>query len=153
MTQSLETEISDVPEAGTWMSPLWLGMAASPNREAKLGEAFTIGGWHLTPISGPELTRESEIAYFGFVVRPALNEEGAVDLKARIRVKRDGKPLGQPLIMPLNPSLMFGDLYMYGNSIALSALPVTGAYDFEFKITESNSDSSVERILSLEVTE
>lgn len=153
VTRSLETEISDVPEAGTWMSPLWLGMAASPNREAKLGEAFTIGGWHLTPISGPELTRTSEIAYFGFVVRPALNEEGAVDLKARIRVKRDGKPLGQPLIMPLNPSQMFRDLYMYGNSIALSALPVTGAYDFEFKITESNSDSSVERTLSLEVTE
>jgi hypothetical protein len=153
LTQSLETEVSSVPDAGTWMSPLLLGTGASPNREAKLGDAFTIGGWHLTPISGPELTRESEIAYFGFIVRPVLSEEGAVDLKARVRLKKDGRPISQPLVIPLSSSLIFGDLYMYGNSIGLSALPEAGSYDFEFKITEGNSDSSVERALSLEITE
>ncbi len=101
LMQSIVAEISQVPDEGTWLSPIWLGTGVTPNTEALIGEAFTIGGWHLTPISGPELTRASEIAYFGFVVRPALNEEGAVLLESTVQLKRDGKPFGKPLTVPL----------------------------------------------------
>jgi hypothetical protein len=153
VNQSIEAEVSAVPEEGTWMSPLWLGISATPNREAKLGEAFTVGGWHLMPISGPELTKSSEIAYFGFVVRPALNEEGAVELRAKVQLKRDGKPFGRPLIMPLDSSHMFGDLHMFGNSIALTALPEAGPYEFEFEVMETNSDTKTARTLSIQITE
>ena len=151
--QSLETEITSIPEDGTWMSPLWLGISASPNQEANLGDAFTVGGWHSIPISGPELTRASEITYFGFIVRPALNEEGEVELRAKIQLKMDGKPLGRPLIMTLDSSHMFDDLYMYGNSIGLKALPEVGPYEFEFEIMEKNSDTAAVQSVSLEITE
>jgi len=153
LIQSLAAEITPVPDEGTWMSPVWLGTAVTPNPEAKFGEAFTVGGWHLTPISGPELTRASEIAYFGFVVRPVLNEEGSVDLESTVQLTKDGKPFGRPLTVPLEPSQVFRDLYMYGNSIGLSGVPQTGAYDFEFTITETNSEASTKRLLSIEVTE
>lgn len=153
VTRNLTADVSAVPDDGTWMSPVWLGTAVSPNPEAKLGDAFTIGGWHLTPISGPELARTSEISYFGFVVRPVLDEAGAVTLKSRVRLKRDGRPFGQPVTFPLESSQVFGDLYMYGNSISLAALPETGPYDFEFEIIESNSDTSIERSVSIEITE
>ena len=151
--QSLETEITSIPDDGTWMSPLWLGMAVTPNREALLGDPFTIGGWHLIPISGPELSRTSDIAYFGFVVRPDLNEDGKVDLRVRVQLKRDGKPFGRPLEMPLDSFQVLDDLYMYGNSIALSALPEIGQFEFEFQITETNSDTSAEQSVSLEILE
>ena len=124
-----------------------------PNPEALNGDAFTIGGWHLTPISGPELTRASEIAYFGFVVRPALDEEGAVNLESTVQLKRDGKPFGKPLVVELDPSKTFGDLYMYGNSIGLAGVPDTGLYEFEFTITETISDTSSKRLLPIEITE
>ncbi len=153
VTQSLEVEVTTVPDDGVWMSPIWLGIGATPNPEASLGDPFSFGGWHLMPISGPELTRASEIAYFGFLVRPALNEEGQIGLRARVRLKRDGKQLGQPLSMPLETSRIFGDFYMYGNSIGLSGLPETGSFEFEFKITETTSDTSVERAVTLEITE
>jgi len=153
LMQSIVAEISQVPDEGTWLSPIWLGTGVTPNTEALIGEAFTIGGWHLTPISGPELTRASEIAYFGFVVRPALNEEGAVLLESTVQLKRDGKPFGKPLTVPLGPSRILGDLYMYGNSIGLSGVPQTGPYEFEFTITETISDTASKRILSIEITE
>jgi hypothetical protein len=153
MTKSFETEISKVPETGTWMSPLWIGIGATPNREAVLGEPFTFGGWHLTPISGPELTKEAEIVYFGFLVRPDLDEEGKVALQATIQLKKDGKSMGRPLKMDLDTSHMFDDLYMYGNSIGLAALPEAGEYEFDFEITETNSGTSLERNLPLEITE
>jgi len=153
LIQSLAAEITPVPDEGTWLSPVWLGTGVTPNPEAVSGAAFTVGGWHLTPISGPELTRSSEIVYFGFIVRPALGEDGAVKLESTVQVKRDGKPFGRPLTVPLDPSRVFGDLYMYGNSIGLSGVPEAGSYDFEFTITETISDTSSQRLVSVEVTE
>jgi GWxTD domain-containing protein len=153
LTKSLPAEVSLVPDEGTWLSPVWLGTGASPSPEAKLGSAFTIGGWHLTPISGPELTRASEIAYFGFIVRPALNEAGAVELSTRLHLKRNGEPLGKPLTVPLESSRIVGDLYMYGSSIGLTSLPELGPYEFVFEIVETNSDTSVERSVAIEITE
>ena len=153
LAQKIAAEISPVPEEGTWLSPVWLGTGVTPNPEAMIGAAFTVGGWHLTPISGPELTRASEIAYFGFVVRPVLNEAGAVELESTVQLKRDGKAFGRPLTMPLDPSLVLGDLYMYGNSIGLEGVPGTGPYEFEFTITETISDTSSKRLVSIEITE
>ena len=118
-----------------------------------MGEAFTIGGWHLTPISGPELTRASEIAYFGFIVRPALSEDGTVNLEAMVQLKRDGEPFGNPLKVQLDPSQTVGDLYMYGNSIGLAGVPEIGPYEFEFTVTEAISEASSKRLLPVEITE
>jgi GWxTD domain-containing protein len=153
LVQSIAADISSVPDAGTWMSPVWLGTGVTPNPEATLGSAFTVGGWHLAPISGPELTRAAEIAYFGFVVRPQLNDEGAVELVSRIHLKRDGKELSRPLEVPLGSSQILGDLYMYGNSIGLEALPETGPYEFVFEVIETNSETTTERLVAIEITE
>jgi hypothetical protein len=142
-----------IPETGTWLSPLWFGVSASPNPEALLGEAYSFGGWHLMPFSAPEVTRENEVAYFGFIVRPKLTEEGAVDLKAKLQLKRDGKNLGRAFNFPLDSSQIYGDLYMYGNSVALSNLPELGDYELEFQITEAGAEVSVERTQALTLTE
>jgi len=153
LVQKIEAEVSPIPAEGTWLSPVWLGTGVTPNPDAMMGEAFTVGGWHLTPISGPELTRASEIAYFGFIVRPALNEEGAVNLESTIQLKRDGEAFGRPLTVQLDPSKTIGDLYMYGNSIGLAGVPETGLYEFEFTVTETKSGTSSKRILPIEITE
>jgi GWxTD domain-containing protein len=149
----LAAEVSSIPESGTWLSPVWLGTGVTPTPEARHGTAFTVGGWHLTPISGSELTRAAEIVYFGFVVRPALNEEGAVQLLSRVHVRRDGMSLGRPFEVPLDTARIIGDLYMYGNSIGLSGIPEIGPYEFVFEVTETNSGASAERSVSLEITD
>jgi len=153
LTNSIATEVVTIPEEGAWLSPVWLGTAATPEPEAPHGSTFTIGGWHLTPVSGPELTRANEIAYFGFLIRPDLGEDGVVALRSQIHVKRDGHELGRPLDVPLETSQIGGDLYMYGNSIGLSGFPELGPYEVVFEIIETNSDTRVERSLVIELTE
>ena len=153
VTEKIEIEVEEVTEDGTWMSPLWLGLSATPNEKAKLGEPYNFGGWHLVPVTGPDFTRENEIVFFGYVVRPAVNDEGAVELQAKIRVKKDGQSMGRPLIMPVDASQVFGDLYMYGSSIGLSGLPEAGSYEFDFEITEKTSDTSTEVSLPLDVSD
>lgn len=153
VSEEIEIDVAEIGDTGTWMSPLWLGLTASPNEQAKPGEPYNFGGWHLIPVSGPDFNREHEIVFFGFIVRPAFDEEGSVDLKARIRVKKDGKSMGRPLVMPLDVSRIFGDLYMYGSSVGLSGLPETGSYEFDFKVTEGTSDALTEVSLPLDVTD
>ncbi|MFV2074129.1 MAG: GWxTD domain-containing protein [Thermoanaerobaculales bacterium] len=151
-TRDFEVEISSIPEDGPWMSPLWVGVSAEADADAPLGSPFRIGGWHVMPVTSPEMTREAELVYFGFLVRPGADEEGKVKLRARIKVKKDGKPFGRPFSMPLEISPIAGDLYMYGNSIQLSGLPETGAYEMDFKIVESISGTVSERTLALEIS-
>ena len=107
----------------------------------------------MVPMSGPAVTRDNEITYFGFVVRPERDEDGAVDLRARIRVRMDGKSLGRPFSMPLEASQIVGNLYMYGNSVPLSGLPEPGNYSLEFKIAERGSDVEIERTVELTITD
>jgi GWxTD domain-containing protein len=153
LTESIDITVEDVPEEGVWMSPIWLGLSAAPNEQAKLGDPYSFGGWQLSPVTGPDFTRSNEIVFFGFVVRPEVNPEGAVNLEARIRVKKDGKTLGRPLTMPLDASQVIGDLYMYGSSIALSGLPETGSYEFVFKVTQGTSETSSEVSLPVDIAE
>jgi hypothetical protein len=150
---NLAAEVSSIPENGTWLSPVWLGTGVTPTPEARRGSAFTIGGWHLTPISGPELTRVTEVVYFGFVVRPAVTREGAAELLSRIHVKRGGVSLGRPLELPLETARIVGDLHMYGNSISLSGIPEIGPYEFVFEVVDTNSGASTERSVTVEITE
>jgi hypothetical protein len=70
-----------------------------------------------------------------------------------VHVKRDGKELGRPLEVPLEPSQIMDDFYMYGNSIGLSGIPEIGEYEFVFEIIETNSETSAERSVTIEVTE
>jgi hypothetical protein len=151
-TERLEVEVTDIPAEGTWLSPIWTGIVASAEKDAPMGAAYTVGGWHLVPISGPDLTRDNEVTYFGFLVRPEQDENGEVDLKVRIRLKKDGRTMGNPATMPLDASHIFGDLYMYGNSVDLGRLPEPGSYALEFKVTDRGSGAAVELDLPMEIS-
>jgi hypothetical protein len=151
LTEAIEVEVTDIPSDGTWLSPIWAGLSASAEKESPLGSAYTVGGWHMVPLSGPDLNREQSVSYFGFVVRPELDENGEVDLKVRIRLKKDGRPLGGPATIPLEASQIVGDLFMYGNSVSLERLPEPGSYSLEFEVTEKGSDTEVERKVPMEI--
>ncbi len=151
LTEVIEAEITDIPSDGTWLSPIWTGISATADENAPLGAAFTIGGWHMIPLSGPDLNREQSVSYFGFVVRPELDENGEVELRARIRLKKDGRPMGAPASMALAASPIIGDLYMYGNSVPLGRLPEPGSYSLEFEVKERGSDAEVERKVPMEI--
>ncbi len=153
LTESIDIVVENAPADGVWMSPVWLGLSAAPNEQAKLGDPYSFGGWHLVPVTGPDFTRANEIVIFGFVVRPGVNAEGAIALEAKIRVQKDGKALGRPLTMPLEASNVIGDLYMYGSSIALSGLPEAGSYEFVFEVTEGTSETTSETSLPVDLTE
>jgi GWxTD domain-containing protein len=150
---STEITVPEVPTEGSWMSPIWIGLGAEVEDDAMLGEAYCFGRLHLMPITKPEVTREDEISYFGFLVRPAESENGEVAMNCRVQLKREDKRLGRPLDMPLAAIQIADDLYVYANSIALAALPEPGEYSIGFTITDPGSGLTVEREVAINITE
>jgi hypothetical protein len=86
------------------------------------------------------------------VIRPGLNDAGEPQLEVKVTLKMDGQRLGRPLTMTLPTVSIVDDLYVYANSINLAAMPRSGTYKLEFKVTDKISDVSMKRDVVLDIT-
>jgi len=153
VTETIDADLEPIPDKGTWMSPIWIGISAQMEPQAPLGTPFDFGGWRVVPVTSSAFTKDNELVYFGFVVRPGVDDAGQPELKAQLRVFRDGTQLGKALSVPLQPSQIVGQLYMYGNSVALQGLPEAGKYEIVFKVMDAISDTSQERSVPVDLAE
>jgi len=153
VTETIDADLEPIPDKGTWMSPIWIGISAQMEPEAALGTPFDFGGWRVIPVTSSAFTKGNELVYFGFVVRPGVDEAGQSKLKAQLRVFRDGTQLGKALSVPLQPSQIVGQLYMYGNSVALQGLPEAGKYEIVFKVIDEVTDTSQERSVPVDLAD
>ncbi len=149
----LEHEIEAIPLEGTWLSPLWTGLSAERDDNAPLGLAFTFGGWHLSPLTAETISKNNQLSYFGFVVRPGLGPDGAPNLKAKIVLKKDGQRMGSPLRLDLGTVKVTGDLYLYANALDLSRFPAPGDFTLEFTIEDFVSKIKVKDDVVVALTE
>jgi GWxTD domain-containing protein len=144
--------IPSTPVEGTWMTPLMLGLSVVQEQEWQLGSPFSYGALHVMPLSVSALPSQTELSYFGHVIRPGLNEAGEPELEVKITLKTGGQRLGRPLVMTLPSIAVVDDLFVYANSINLAALPQTGTYKLEFEVTDKISGVSTARDLELDIT-
>jgi GWxTD domain-containing protein len=145
-----------VPEAaveGTWLSRVFVGLYGEKKEDALLGSAYCFGKLHVLPMSRPEVTRQNELSYFGFVVRPSAVENNQAALKSHIELRRGATRLGRPLDMPLTAVQVTTDLYVYANSINLAALPETGEYTIIFQVSDPSGAPVATLEVPLNVTE
>ena len=147
-----EVVIPPTAMEGTWMTPIMFGLSVVQEEEWQLGSPFGFGALHLMPLSVTALPSQTELSYFGHVIRPGLNEAGEPELEVKVTLKLGAQRLGRPLTMTLPTISIVDGLYVYANSINLAALPQTGTYKLEFKVTDKVSEVSVERDLELDIT-
>ena len=149
---SEEVEVPSAPAEGTWMTPLMLSLSVEKEDEWQLGSAFGYGALHLMPLTETALPGQTELSYFGHVIRPGLNDAGEPELEVKVTLRRDGKRLGRPLVLSLPTIAIVEDLYIYANAINLGVLPETGTYELEFEVTDKVSEVSVEKEVLLDIT-
>ena len=137
---------------GTWMTPLMFSLSVVKEEVWQLGSAFGYGALHLLPLTATAVPSQTELSYFGHVIRPDLNDAGEPELEIKVTLKMDGQRLGRPLTMTLPTVSIVDGLYIYANSINLAAMPQTGTYKLDFKVTDKISDVSVERDVVLDIT-
>ncbi len=137
---------------GTWMTPIMFSLSVTPEDVWQLGSPFGYGALHLMPLTLTAVPSQTELSYFGHVIRPGLNEAGEPELEVKVTLKMNGQRLGRPLTMTLPVVSIADDLYVYANSINLAAMPQTGTYKLDFKVTDKVSNVSVDRDVELEIT-
>ena len=145
-----------VPEAaaeGTWLSQIFVGLYGEQKADALLGSAYCLGRLHVLPMSGPDVTRQNELSYFGFAVRPSSVENNQAALKSHIELRRGGTRLGRPLDMPLTAVEVSNGVFVYAGSINLGALPEIGEYTITFQVADTLGQPVVTREVQLNVTE
>jgi GWxTD domain-containing protein len=153
--QLVYAEDVTIPEApeGTWLSDIIVGLHAEEKEDAMLGSAYCLGRLHVLPMTGTEVTRADEVSYFGYFVRPTEVSEGRAPLASKAQLKRDGRRFGRPLEMPVQAVQVSDQVYVYANSLNLAALPETGEYTLTFTVTDPATETSVEREVTINVTE
>jgi len=144
--------IPAAPTEGTWMTPIMFSLSVTQEDEWQLGSPFGYGALHLMPLTQTAVPSQTELSYFGHVIRPGLNEAGEPALEVKVTLKMNGQRLGRPLTMSLPAIEVVDDLWVYANSINLAAMPQTGTYKLEFKVTDTISGVSVERDVELDIT-
>jgi GWxTD domain-containing protein len=148
-----DAQLDAIPAAGTWMSPIWIGLTAEREESAPLGAAYSFGGWHLVPLVDGTASKKDELSYFGFLAHPGLTAEGATDVTAKVLLKRGDKRLGQPFTTPLPTKELTPGLFIYANSLTLSGLRDAGEYAFEFTVKDGVSGTEVQRTLAINLNE
>ncbi|RLE27257.1 MAG: hypothetical protein DRJ65_03410 [Acidobacteria bacterium] len=151
MTQKATVEIPGASEE-TWFSTVWTGLDAEQKPGAMLGEAYTFGSWHLMPLAVETAPKENQLSYFGYVIRPVLEEGVEPTAKLKLTLRKDGKRLGKPLSMNLPMVKVSEGVYLYANAINLGALP-SGSCSLEFKISTAGTEASEKRVVELELVE
>ena len=100
-----EVVIPLTPMEGTWMTPLMFGLSVVKEDEWQLGSPFGYGALHLMPLTVTAVPSQTELSYFGHVIRPGLNDAGEPELEVKVTLKMDGQRLGRPLTMTLPASV------------------------------------------------
>jgi hypothetical protein len=153
-TYASEIEVPEIPDAGPWMSPLWVGTSTQVEESLLLGAPFHFGRVHLVPVlAESEVAHQDELTFAGFIVRPGVGDEGGPRLRATISLIRDGKRLGRPLDMPLESVEISEGLWVYMNGIALAGLPEPGTYGFAFEAVDTLGEVSAQREVILDVVD
>lgn len=146
-----DIEVPVAPE-GQWLSPVWLGLSAEKIEKPVLGLAYSFGAWHLFPLVASSVPHQSQLSYFGYVIRPQIEEGKAPSAALKLTLRKDGKRLGRPLKMNLPMVRVTDDVYLYANAISLAALPA-GVCRLEFEVSAPGTEDTATRSVQLELVD
>ena len=147
---TVEAQLEPVPDQEGWLSPAYWGVDVRKESGASVGDPFNVGGWHVLPQPADRYGRQDTLSFFCIAVRPGMPATQKPAVETTMAVYRDGKKLGETELGTFELSQVKGDVWMFGSSVALEALPVAGEYRID--VTVRDTTSGVRRTTSIPVT-
>lgn len=131
-------------ESGTYITPMYVGVNPTQESNFKLGDPFNIGGWRIIPRADQTYRPSEQLAYFAYVMKPGVGENGQPKVTMGMKLTQDGKPAGQRPPLPVQVSKVAEGLFMFGQNLPLSAFSKPGNYVLELALKDEIS--KVERV-------
>lgn len=133
--------VSDPPsETGTYITPMYVGVKPAQESNFKLGDPFNIGGWRIIPRAEQTYKPSEELAYFAYIMKPGVGENGQPKVAMGMKLIHDGKPAGERAPMPVQVSKVAEGLYMFGQNLPLSSFSKPGVYVLELTLVDQISN-------------
>jgi GWxTD domain-containing protein len=139
---SIDATVKDVPAEGEYISPFIWGAEVHQNLNAKLTDAFDIGGWHVIPRVGDTFTTEQSLNYFCTILRPTLDAQGEGKFTLGLALYLGERKLTETPPQPARISQIGGDLWMLGNALPLNHFHKAGQYKLVVTINDTLSNAS-----------
>lgn len=129
--------VSDPSSAeGVYISPMYTGGDPRQETAFKLGDPFNVGGWRIIPRADGIYKPTEQLAYFAYVIKPGLSEQGQPKVAFGMKLTVSGKDAGKRPPAPVQVSKIAENLYMFGQNLPLSAFTKPGIYELELTLVD-----------------
>ena len=140
---SFEIETTPDQLEGTMISPIYWGTEVVKQSDARFGDPFNVGGWHLLSPESAVMTTSDSIDYMWYVLNPVLDENGEASFEMVMSLYKDGKRVMRGSPRPVQLSKITDGVYMAGSGISLEIFKEPG--EFRLKIEVEQTSDKLER--------
>ncbi len=157
---SYDATVEAAPREGTFLSQLYWGVDIRQEVQARLGDPFNIGGWHVLPRTDGTYLPSEQLSYFCFIIRPGMPEQAnpaspapgatpapaAAPLQPKLEISMQlfagEKKITEVPPTPVNTSQIKGELWMFGNGLPLEGFRKAGDYRLVITLRDSITNAS-----------
>jgi len=131
-----------IPADGPYVSPVaWGAETRQATPQARMGDAFHLGGMHLIPRVDNKYKADESLTYAVYVVRPSLDEQGKPRVELKIVLRASGKDQDKQDFQPVEGVKVVGDVWVFGQGLPLSGF--RRGTEFEIEVTFRDAKSGV----------
>ncbi len=139
---TFDAKTEPAPADGPYVSPVYWGAEtrqATP--QARLGDAFHLGGMHLIPRVDNKYKADESITYAVYIVRPTLDAQGKPTAELRIVLRTGGKDQDKQDFASVEGAKVTGDLWVFGQGLPLAGF--RRGTEFELEVTFRDTKDGV----------
>jgi hypothetical protein len=140
---TVDAKNEPVPADGPYISPIYWGAEIRQAAQARMGDAFHLGGMQLIPRLDNRYKSEENITYAAYVVRPSLDEQGQPKIELGISLYSAGKKHDEQPFQAITGAHVLGDVWVFGQLLPLSGF--RRGVEFELEVSLRDPKTGVTR--------
>ena len=148
---SRELDIASVPAdaSATFVSPVFTGVVTGQVEQYEAGVPFVFGGYHVQVRPDGAFAAGEDMAYFGLLANPGVDEDGAQLITVALELKSGARTVTSSLPEAVRLSQVAPGVYMFGKQLPLSAFPRGQRY--RLRITVRDEIAEVTRATTVPI--
>jgi len=135
---TLDAKNEPAPAEGPYISPIYWGPDTRQAGQARLGDAFHLGGMQLIPRVDNRYKAEENITYAAYIVRPSLDEKGQPKIELAVTLYSGGKKHDEQSFQPISGVRITGDIWAFGQVLPLSGFRRGVEFELEVSLRDAN---------------
>jgi len=136
---TVDAKNEPAPADGPYISPIYWGPDTRQAAQARLGDAFHLGGMQLIPRPDNRYKSEENITYAAYIVRPSLDEQGQPKMELAVGLYSGGKKHDDQPFQPVTGVRVVGDMWAFGQVLPLAGFRRGVEFELEVNLRDAKT--------------